>query len=611
MKLTRHALFLLIGIFSLFGVSCEAISQPEIEPIAKPPSSISEKIIIPSDIVTVPARGFFMGVLPNPANGQSFEDSYLQAATFVDFVPVWGRPTPFYDMVKEISGTWGQTFVGQYIRGNDMFPIVHISFIGANMVLASPSDITEASLSNKEWREAYKQATLDTVRTAKPLYLSLGNEVNRWYEMYGIKEDDPNGFQHFISLYEEIFDAVKLISPETQVFCTFSREIVSENREADMNVLIMFNPDKMDLLVLTSYPHAIQRINRPSDIPDDYYSRLLEYMPSKPLGFSEVAWPSMEAFGGEQVQAAFLSEICGRLTRNEGADLRLLSWPWLHDLDDNDCIGLINRDGTTKLTYEVWKSISITGQYTTREQAIPASIVKITPETDSYPPILHSDEYEQPVPMPYPINTTGAEDSGFMMPDGNTFYIWSTPDPGVPVQEQILDGVTGVYVSHKVNGEWQEPRRIWLQNPGDLALDGCLFVQGDTMLFASARTGYVGLHWFTARNTNGEWANWEEAGFDPDYEVGELHISADGKELYFHSSRLGGKGQYDIWVSKKENGVWLPPENIEAVNSPETDGWPNLTQDGNELWFTRTYYGAPAIFRSKRVNSEWQEPELI
>ena len=23
--------------------------------------------------------------------------------------------------------------------------------------------------------------------------------------------------------------------------------------------------------------------------------------------------------------------------------------------------------------------------------------------------------------MPYPINTTGAEDSGFTMPDGNTF----------------------------------------------------------------------------------------------------------------------------------------------------------------------------------------------
>jgi hypothetical protein len=53
-----------------------------------------------------------------------------------------------------------------------------------------------------------------------------------------------------------------------------------------------------------------------------------------------------------------------------------------------------------------------------RESKIPADQEKIPPETDLLPPILHSDEYEQPVPMPYPINTAGAEDSGFIMPDG-------------------------------------------------------------------------------------------------------------------------------------------------------------------------------------------------
>jgi hypothetical protein len=131
------------------------------------------------------------------------------------------------------------------------------------------------------------------------------------------------------------------------------------------------------------------------------------------------------------------------------------------------------------------------------------------------------------------------------------------------------------------------------------------------MWFASARTGYTGLHWFTAKFVDGEWANWENADFNPDYEVGELHISTDGQELYFHSARPGGEGQYDIWVCRRENGEWLPPQNVEAVNSPEIDGWPSLTQDANELWFTRTYQGSPAIFRSKRVDGEWQEPELI
>ena len=450
------------------------------------------------------------------------------------------------------------------------------------------------------------------VRAAKPLFLSLGNEVNLWYEKYGQNGGDPNGFQHYVSLYEETYDAVKKMSPQTSVFCTFAREIVGENREADMSVLEMFDESKMDLLVLTSYPHAVRGHGSPSKIADDYYSGLQAHMRGKQLGFTEVAWPSLAAFGGEKGQAVFLKELCSRLTSEQGIDLQLLGWPWLHDLDASDHTGLLTADGTPKLVYDVWKSVSITGRYRTREEAIPISVVKITPKTDVYPPVLHSEEYEQPKPMPYPINTAGAEDSGFMMSDGTTFYLWSTPDPGVPAEKQLFDGVTGLYVSNKVNGEWQEPRRIWVQDPGDLALDGCLFVLGDKMWFASARTGYTGLALVCGDlQQNGEWAEWKDAGFDPEYEVGELHISADGEELYYHSGRAGGRGQYDIWVSRRLNGEWQPPQNVEAVNSPETDGWPFLTRDGNELWFTRIYQGSPGIFRSKRVNGEWQSPELI
>lgn len=48
------------------------------------------------------------------------------------------------------------------------------------------------------------------------------------------------------------------------------------------------------------------------------------------------------------------------------------------------------------------------------------------------------------------------------------------------------------------------------------------------------------------------------------------------------------------------NGEWQQPENVGAVNS-----------DGNELWFTQTCMGSPAIFRSRKINGKWSEPELI
>ncbi len=53
------------------------------------------------------------------------------------------------------------------------------------------------------------------------------------------------------------------------------------------------------------------------------------------------------------------------------------------------------------------------------------------------------------VPLGSGVNTAGAEDSAFIIPDGNTVYFWFTPDPGIPAQKQIIDGVTGIYVPRK------------------------------------------------------------------------------------------------------------------------------------------------------------------
>ncbi len=246
-----------------------------------------------------------------------------------------------------------------------------------------------------------------------------------------------------------------------------------------------------------------------------------------------------------------------------------------------------------------------------REDAIPAGTMKITPEMDEHPPILHVDVYKDPVPMPYPLNTAGAEDSPFITPDGRTFYVWFTPDPNAPLEEQLHDNVTGIYVSQKENGQWSTPKRVWLQDPDTLVLDGCVYVQGNKMWFCTTREGCTGMCWFTAEFVNGNWTNWKKAEFNLGDDVGELHISSDGNELYFHSSRSGGKGSNDIWVSHKRDGEWQEPENIAAVNTSVNESRPFLTEDGTELWFTRTYKGTPAVFRSKKVNGAWQEPELI
>jgi hypothetical protein len=247
-----------------------------------------------------------------------------------------------------------------------------------------------------------------------------------------------------------------------------------------------------------------------------------------------------------------------------------------------------------------------------RHQAIPAGAIKITPMTDTFPPVLHSVEFYPPVPLPEAVNTAGAEDSPFITPDGETLYFFFTPDPGIAPEQQLLDRVTGIYVTHQMNGTLAPARRILLQERGRLALDGCPFVQMDTMWFCSAREGYTGVNLFTARQQGEEWTDWQYSGDQlRDYKVGEVHLTTDGKELFFHSLRSGGRGGLDLWVTRFENGVWQEPLNLAGVNTAGDEGWPFVTADGGNLWFTRTYQGSPAVFRAIQTASGWGEPELI
>lgn len=248
-----------------------------------------------------------------------------------------------------------------------------------------------------------------------------------------------------------------------------------------------------------------------------------------------------------------------------------------------------------------------------RYDELPPDISKRQPEDDRHPPVLHSFLWMDPVSLPGGVNTAGAEDSPFMAPGDETLYFFFTPDVRVSAQEQLLDGVSGIWISRKVNGTWGEATMVPL-GTGDVHLDGAPYASEDELWFCSARVGnYREIDFWVADIGEDGYTDIRNVGeeLNEEIEVGELHITADGNRIYFHSERSGGEGGMDVWYTDRKGDGWSEPVNVAEVNSPDSEGFPFISLDGQEMWINRWYMGTPGVFRSRLVEGGWSEPRLI
>jgi hypothetical protein len=254
-----------------------------------------------------------------------------------------------------------------------------------------------------------------------------------------------------------------------------------------------------------------------------------------------------------------------------------------------------------------------------RYSKIPPDARKGTPATDPFPPRCVSAEYEDPIPMPGPVNSMGGEDSPFMSTDGTEFFFFFTPDVRVPAELQLLDSVTGIWYSRLVAGEWTEPTRVILND--DIGLDGCQQLQDDTLWFASIRTkDMIGdIDVFHAVRRNGEWQNWRNAGeqVNVEYNIGEFHLTSDHQTMYFGTAETGDSvwTGYDLWKMERNANGWDAPVRLAAnINDSMSQSHPFVSSDMQELWYTGwsdTIMG-PCVYRSKRDSlGNWQTPEQI
>ena len=213
------------------------------------------------------------------------------------------------------------------------------------------------------------------------------------------------------------------------------------------------------------------------------------------------------------------------------------------------------------------------------------------------------------------INTTDDEYWPSITADGGMLIFTRQQRNAGPSQEDF-------YISFFSNNAWQKAVNAGLplntrQNEGAQSLSS----DGRYMYFTACdRQGAMGsCDIYFSYYTDGKWSQPSNVGppVNTRFWESQPSISADGKTLFFSSSRPGGCGGKDIWISRKtDNGTWSKPYNPGLTINTEGDEMsPFIHFDGKTLYFSsngHTGMGGFDIFRTTlREDSTWEAPQNL
>jgi len=254
-----------------------------------------------------------------------------------------------------------------------------------------------------------------------------------------------------------------------------------------------------------------------------------------------------------------------------------------------------------------------------------------TARADDNAPTTMVADWGQPIRLGEPVNTPCPQDAIEISRDGSYLYVMYTEDVlNAMTSEQILARYNNTYRLKRIGGpdEFAEPEFYDLGKGISQSFNGELSfaADGSKVYFHSLRAtnqGYLQnpptddyLAIYVADVIAGVPGPGRNLGpsVNSVYPDGEQALHPDGVTLFFASSRPGGSGGDDIWTSTFDGVNWSDAVNIGSpVNSWARDYQPAFTADGDTMYFAseRNPVIGMAIYRSIRVGSTWNDPQLV
>lgn len=206
-------------------------------------------------------------------------------------------------------------------------------------------------------------------------------------------------------------------------------------------------------------------------------------------------------------------------------------------------------------------------------------------------------DWDPPEPVDE-LNSTAAESDSEVSADGLTILFSSTREPTV--------GGYDLYVATRETRDdpWGKIEPLTPLNSSVDDLGAATDASGTILVFHSAR-GNTGrdLYMSTRETADDPWGDPEPMdGLNSELADADPFLSPDGKTLYFNSTRIGGKGDSDIFVTWRASldSFFVLPEPVEELNSELADADLSLTPDGTRAVFTSNRSGNNEIWESSR-----------
>lgn len=190
----------------------------------------------------------------------------------------------------------------------------------------------------------------------------------------------------------------------------------------------------------------------------------------------------------------------------------------------------------------------------------------------------------------YKINTENNEGMAKFAAHGKTFYF-------AGCEREDSEGGCDIYEAELVDGEVSQVNRMEGLNSDFWDSQPSITCDGKFMYFSSSRPGGLGGAdiWMSEMQANGEWGAARNLGesVNTPFDEESPFIATDGETIYFSSDGHEGMGDGDLFISRKTaKGAWTKAQNMGApFNSQCKELGIYIQGDGQTAYFASSRFG--------------------